>query len=878
MSFFQLTREWQEGVLETQAECEDFACFPEPWITEQGECEQLEHCEGHCPYCDTMDLWNWEAAQLKAVCQLVDASGEPLSEVDCSAAGGTQNVTFTGDAPSNWATTFHKDRTGLARVCEVPTPEAGGSDITENCRGQQLSISSGGTTVAATFQLFRCGDLSNSFCGWAETEFPDLQCTRHWMPCRNRQDCDNAGRCEYGADSWQIEEAGGLCAWPHSMGEWDPIAGLADDGDTWQQCDGRREGNADLQSTMHRNYGCLATFNWGTTDQQSKCLDMGAKWFPFAWTRTECSVPGFAWARRPATNTTNESWAGAGTHSCCIRSYGEFCEEFSSDGNRTTCEACGGEWQSMFNFRSEAVWVQGSWAQRFTWQNRSFESENSWVTVPDHGRLTQLWDNVVMASRAGPLNNFIGCRINPTLQTLVAIANGELPTPTLGNASLIPQDEGAQDIGGVRVVTTAESNTLSTEVTIPLASEPSFSLIGTGGAVPDDVVGPSTGPSARNFRGYGDRYSSLYRGARHSRSGRNLQQSGSLTSLEASCYALISNGAGQRVGQVLGNCIAFSPSSPLSGTAELCLQIDSAIPVNPQFTHFAFARVGANTAINALPNTVTMSTDGTQMCANVQESATYCPSKTFAQTTGVNVVSADYSCGTLEAASSSVLSQANAFIESGAYAGVSLDGLSALASDAVDAPVTNGTSTVTRRATVFEGSFTLSVAGAANFASDPSVRSALQAAVASSIGGNITSDSVEITGITVDGVTVAASSSSRRLQSEIVVVSYRVTVPAGTDVSTVQSSIANMQPAAITAALTAELSSRGLDYTVEVSSIAAATQSLRTITETVAVTTTTTTMAPAPGTGTANSAWTACGLAPVNAAIAAFMFGVHAIL
>merc|ERR1712166_1444136 len=415
------------------------------------------------------------------------------------------------------------------------------------------------------------------------------------------------------------------------------------------------------------------------------------------------------------------------------------------------------------------------------------------------------------------------------------------------------------------------------------------SHIGSGGGVPDAPVGTNStagGPSSRNFRGYGDRYSSsLYRGARHSHSGRNLQQSGSLTSLEASCYALISNGAGQRVGQVLGNCIVFSPSSPLTGPAQVCLEIDSAIPVNPQFTHFAFAQRATNPhvtgaiTISALPNTVTMSTDGKEMCANVQESATYCPSKTFAQTTGADVVSAEYSCGTLDAASSSVMSQANAFIQSGAYAGVSLDGLSALASDAVDAArSSNGSSTVTRRATVFEGSFTMSVAGAADFASDPNVRTALQTAVASSIGGNITADTVEITGITVDGVAISASSSSRRLQSESVVVSYRVTVPAGTDVSTVQSSIANLQPAALTTALNGYLATAGLDYTVEVSSIAAATQSSRTITETVA--TPMTTMAPVavPDTGTTSSAWTACGLAPVNAAIAAFMFGARAVL
>jgi hypothetical protein len=258
----------------------------------------------------------------------------------------------------------------------------------------------------------------------------------------------------------------------------------------------------------------------------------------------------------------------------------------------------------------------------YTWQERAFQSQNIWTSIPVHWRISQLWDNTVMAARAGPLNNFIQCRLNPTLQSLVAISLGEIPMPTLGEASLIPQDEAAQDMGGVRIVSTADTNTGTTEVAIPVAAQPSFSLIGR--SQDSSETNSSGGPSARNFRGYADSYAGFYRGARHSgrHSGRHLSESGGslqITSLEASCYAFIANSVGQRVGQVLGDCIVATPSEPLAGAFDLCVPIDAAIPVNPQFTEHVIAHLAADGTMSAMPNTVTVSTNGLEICSSVHK-------------------------------------------------------------------------------------------------------------------------------------------------------------------------------------------------------------------------------------------------------------------
>lgn len=488
-----------------------------------------------------------------------------------------------------------------------------------------------------------------------------------------------------------------------------------------------------------------------------------------------------------------------------------------------------------------------------------------------------------MSARAGPLNNFIGCRINPTLQTLVAIAEGKLPEPTLGEASLIPQDEGAQELGGVRVVTDPDTNTGEAEVTIPVAAQPSYSLVGSGPAnSTNSNTSISGGPSPRYFRVADREYSRYYakRGARHS--GRLLQESGDLSSLEASCYTHLTNAAGQRVGQVLGDCIVFTPSAPLSGPAQLCLPIDAAIPVNPQFTQYVFALRDADGIIRAMPNTVSVSTNGQEMCAGVQESSTYCPGKTYAQTTGASVVSANHSCGTFAAVSSSVLSQATEFVASGAYAGVSLAGLAAISNDQVDNPdidlaqvllaANGGTSNVTQRVAVtISGSFTMTVAGAANFASDPMVRQALRASVADSIGSTISASDVEITSMLVDGNAIETSS-GRRLQDSTgeVVVNYRVTVPEDVDAASVSSAISSIEPSALTSTIAAQLATFGLDTyadSVSVQSMSAPTQGLL-----VVDVSPTTTAPPSPASGTANSAWAACRLAPMTAAIVGSAF------
>lgn len=108
---------------------------------------------------------------------------------------------------------------------------------------------------------------------------------------------------------------------------------------------------------------------------------------------------------------------------------------------------------------------------------------------------------------------------------------------------------------------------------------------------------------------------------------------------------------------------------------------------------------------------------------------------------------------------------------------------------------------------VIEGSFTLTVANAASFASDPTVEAALKTAVAAGFDGIDASD-VFITG--VEAVR-RLSASVRGLQDGGVRVSYSVEVPPDFDASSVASALGDVELEAMTSAINEALDDAGFD-------------------------------------------------------------------
>lgn len=118
-------------------------------------------------------------------------------------------------------------------------------------------------------------------------------------------------------------------------------------------------------------------------------------------------------------------------------------------------------------------------------------------------------------------------------------------------------------------------------------------------------------------------------------------------------------------------------------------------------------------------------------------------------------------------------------------------------------------------ATKLEGSFTLTVSNAANFAADPKVSLALRSAIAATITG-INEEHVRITGVTVARRLRSNDDSPRRLTSGSVRVNYVIYVPqalvdAGTTISS-----SSLAPATLLTNLNTKLTERGVQgsYTV----------------------------------------------------------------
>jgi len=152
--------------------------------------------------------------------------------------------------------------------------------------------------------------------------------------------------------------------------------------------------------------------------------------------------------------------------------------------------------------------------------------------------------------------------------------------------------------------------------------------------------------------------------------GRKLSGALSLQSLEASCYAVIQSNS-QAVGQLIGDCVVFSPASTLTGTAELCLAINALISVNPALTSYGTATKSDTSVYTVSTTTSTLDGTGQKLCVPVQAAGTYCPIKYLpAYTPGTTFTGTgvDDSCSSIDAVTQSVTSQSQA-LEAAGYTG-----------------------------------------------------------------------------------------------------------------------------------------------------------------------------------------------------------------
>lgn len=293
--------------------------------------------------------------------------------------------------------------------------------------------------------------------------------------------------------------------------------------------------------------------------------------------------------------------------------------------------------------------MEGTWKKNYEWTQRQQTQQNSWVVEMEHWKIQQAFETAVMGVRARPLESFLKCRISPTSDTLDAVANSNFPKPTIGSAQAQVGVESAQVMGNIKITFSNTSN----EGTAPVDAE--FKTDSVAGAV------ASTAQSRRLSK---KSINSDFLG------GRKLSGALSLESLEASCYAVIQSNS-QAVGQLIGDCVVFSPASTLTGTAELCLAINALISVNPALTSYGTATKSDTSVYTVSTTTSTLDGTGQKLCVPVQAAGTYCPIKYLpAYTPGTTFTGTgvDDSCSSIDAVTQSVTSQSQA-LQAAGYTG-----------------------------------------------------------------------------------------------------------------------------------------------------------------------------------------------------------------
>lgn len=282
--------------------------------------------------------------------------------------------------------------------------------------------------------------------------------------------------------------------------------------------------------------------------------------------------------------------------------------------------------------------MAANWGAHYKWNTRDMKTMNSWISQLRHDSLSVMWENSVSIARSAPMEDFLSCTLDNKLTALVSTATKTKPVPTLGKSKVLPGQTSELDLGEMVIKTDATTNTGSDAVTIVVKSN-----------APDNLMdGNATGRRL---------------------DGRKLADINLNKALEASCYAVIKVDS-KAVGQLIGDCLVFEPSAALSGHAEVCVTINSQIPVNSIFTTYGFALEvnGKFTVQTGTPPNKDVS--GRKLCGKFQAKASYCPimfnpKYTPGQALPSDFVAADSSCGTLAAITQTVKKQAKVLVDSG---------------------------------------------------------------------------------------------------------------------------------------------------------------------------------------------------------------------
>jgi len=279
------------------------------------------------------------------------------------------------------------------------------------------------------------------------------------------------------------------------------------------------------------------------------------------------------------------------------------------------CAKCGG------SQKSESQWATPSWrlpqmvsasgqgGESYEWIQRGPEPVNKWQSALDMGAVYNVLQTLKDELMTEVEGSFTNCMYSAQAAALKAVATACATAP------------------GQR------RSTSSTALDAPyvLASETVY--VGTADTVGNSIqthlqVASNTFAEATTVSLWESSFLPRGASAAASSAQQTLSDTTNATMYDASCFTVVTNNMGRRMGQLMGNCVQLNTSSSFTGTGTLCVATDDFITRHPSFTAFDFASRSGSTPddyVYTAMGVAASPTQSAQLCADVSNPGWICP-------------------------------------------------------------------------------------------------------------------------------------------------------------------------------------------------------------------------------------------------------------
>jgi hypothetical protein len=290
------------------------------------------------------------------------------------------------------------------------------------------------------------------------------------------------------------------------------------------------------------------------------------------------------------------------------------------------CTKCG---QSMeyVNTWFGNTWKFGTVEQNMVWLERSYDKKNTWGSEIDQWRFQEVMRGVIDSLSEEIHAEYVNCMYNGMMDSIEKIAcvcgegakEGECNAIFGGMVSLVNTTAyaDAAETAGREMATKIKMQKESIVVDEDAEEYTSDISASKQLFIPKTSEDTGTASLSKQVRRMLTR--AMKGGVRR------LEEEVDSGLNSAECMTVVENDNGFLVGQLLGDCVMFNTTAPINpqAPATLCVQTNSAIVINNNFTVKGFAEMDGDEKYLARPEVASI--DGTTLCLDVYESVTVCP-------------------------------------------------------------------------------------------------------------------------------------------------------------------------------------------------------------------------------------------------------------